>query len=254
VKASSLLIDRQVWVADLGRVPYAEGQALQQRVVTWRQQGVVGDTLLLLEHEPVITPGRRADESHILASSEVLRREGIDVCRTERGGDVTYHGPGQLIAYPIMHLPSLGLGASDYMHRLEDVVARVLEEYGVVTHRREHVIGVWVGGDKIAALGVRIKRGVSFHGLAFNVDPDMQRWSYIVPCGITDGGVTSLRQELGYAPPMADVRRLVKAAFEDLFGVTLVSMPVDALEIRPKTRQLENGPASRVCLGQSRRK
>lgn len=216
-------------VVHLGVEPYGPTLELQHRLVSWRQEGRIGDTLLLLEHTPVITLGRRADESHILAPPDLLAREGIEVHRVERGGDVTYHGPGQLVGYPIMHLPSLGLGASDYMHRLEDVLAAALAEWGVTTHRREGVIGMWVGKNKIAALGVRVSKGVTYHGFALNVAPNMRHWATIVPCGITDGGVTSLAQELGHAPPMAEVRARVAYHFGALFGVHARKMTRDAL-------------------------
>jgi lipoyl(octanoyl) transferase len=215
-----------MWLVNLGVEPYAPLEELQNRLVVCRQQGVIPDVLLLLEHTPVITLGRRADEGHILATPEVLAREGITVQRTERGGDVTYHGPGQLVAYPIIHLPSLGLGASDYMHHLEDVVSLTAADYGIATQRRAGIIGVWVGQNKLAAMGVRIKRGVSMHGLALNVAPNMVHWSLIIPCGITDGGVTSLSQELAVAPSMPEVRGRIAQRFAQVFDVQL--LPVDA--------------------------
>ncbi len=205
-------------------------QALQNELVAWRQRDLIGDVLILLEHTPVITLGRRANEAHILAAPEVLAREGVEVHHTERGGDVTYHGPGQLVAYPILRLADYGLGPSDYMHRLEEVIARTLAEYGIATHRREGIIGVWVGHDKIAALGVRIKGGVSFHGLALNVAPDMRHWTMIVPCGITDGGVTSLALLLPQPPPMEDVRARLARQFAALFDVDLA--PTTPAELR----------------------
>jgi lipoate-protein ligase B len=207
-------------------------EALQQTLVDWRQRGLIDDVLILLEHEPVITLGRRADEAHILASPEVLEAEGVQVCRTERGGDVTYHGPGQLVGYPILHLPDYDLGASDYMHRLEDMVAAALAEIGIQTHKREGIIGVWVGENKITALGVRIKRGVTFHGFALNVNPNMLHWSFIIPCGITDGGVTSVALELAHAPTMAEMRARVADHFARMFGVELVPTTVAELEAR----------------------
>jgi lipoyl(octanoyl) transferase len=127
--------------------PYERAQALQQRLVARRQEGCVGDVLLLLEHAPVITLGLRADEGHILATAEALAEAGVAVARSERGGDVTYHGPGQLVGYPILHLASYDLGASDYMHRLEVVLMRALADFGIITHRREGIIGVWVGAS-----------------------------------------------------------------------------------------------------------
>jgi len=219
-----------MWWVDLGREPYASAEALQHKLVTWRQEGRIDDTLLLLEHDPVFTLGRRADSSHILASPEVLEREGIEVRQTERGGDVTYHGPGQIVGYPIMHLPSRGLGASDYMHRLEQVLMDTMQDYGIPTHRRDGIIGVWVGQNKIAALGVRIKRGVAFHGFALNVAPDMYHWTLIIPCGITDGGVTSMALELPEAPPLEEVRRRIAQHWALLFDVDLVAVSLGELE------------------------
>jgi len=219
------LSDHNIALLNLGREPYTRVQALQNQLVDRRQRGEVGDTLILLEHTPVITLGRRADPAHVLASPESLAREGIDLCPSERGGDVTYHGPGQLVGYPILYLPDYRLGASDYMHRLEDVLAAALADYGLATHRREGIIGVWVANNKIAALGVRVRGQVTFHGFALNVAPDMHHWSLIIPCGITDGGVTSMALELGQAPPMQDVRARVAARFAELFGATL--SPID---------------------------
>ncbi len=219
---------KRVGLVQLGVEPYGPMQELQNRLAERRQQGLIGDLLLLLEHTPVITLGRRADPSHILAPPEVLAREGIEVQQTERGGDVTYHGPGQLVGYPILHLPSYNLGASDYMHRLEEVIMRALADFGLATHRREGIIGVWVGENKIAALGVRIKRGVTLHGFALNVNPDMRHWSFIIPCGITDGWVTSLAQELAQPPEMAEVRRRIAHHFAELFRVELVPTTLEA--------------------------
>lgn len=224
---------RTVAVVHLGVEPYGPVLELQHRLVSLRQQEQIGDTLLLLEHTPVITLGRRADEGHILAPADTLAREGIEVHRVERGGDVTYHGPGQLVGYPIIHLPSFGLGASDYMHRLEDVLAAALADWHLVSHRREGVIGVWVGDNKIAALGVRISKGVTYHGFALNVAPDMRHWATIVPCGITDGGVTSLALELGQAPPMAEVRARVVQHFGALFGAQMRTVTLDGVIRNP---------------------
>lgn len=218
-----------MWWVNLSREPYASAEAMQHRLVEWRQQGLIDDVLILLEHEPVLTLGRRADESHILASLEVLQREGIEVRRTERGGDVTYHGPGQIVGYPIVHLPSLGLGASDYMHRLEQVIMDTMQDYGLSTRRREGIIGVWVGQNKIAALGVRVKRGVAFHGFALNVAPNMFHWTLLIPCGITDGGVTSMALELPEAPPPDQVRARIARHWSRLFDVELVEITLDEL-------------------------
>lgn len=221
---------RRVWLLNLGLEPYGPILELQNTLVDWRQRELISDVLLLLEHPPVITLGRRGNEAHILASPGLLHREGIEVHRVERGGDVTYHGPGQLVGYPILHLPSYGLGASDYMHLLEEVIARTLADYGLVTHRRDGIIGVWVGNNKIAALGVRIKRGVAFHGFALNVAPNMFHWTLIIPCGITDGGVTSIALELPEAPPISDVRARIAQHFAELFEVDLIPTTLSALQ------------------------
>ena len=219
-----------MWWVNLGREPYASAETLQHRLVEWRQQGRIDDTLLLLEHEPVFTLGRRADRNHILASDEVLAREGVEVRETERGGDVTYHGPGQIVGYPIIHLPSHGLGASDYMHRLEQVLMDTMQDFGIPTHRREGIIGVWVGENKIAALGVRIRKGVAFHGFALNVATNMFHWTLIIPCGIMDGGVTSMALELPEAPPPELVRTHIANHWAMLFGVELVETTLEELE------------------------
>ena len=214
----------------LGLTPYARAEALQERLVTARQSDRIADTLILLEHTPVITLGRRADPAHIRAPPETLAREGIEVRRTERGGDVTYHGPGQIVGYPIVHLHALGLGASDYMHRLEDVVGAALADFGIASHRREGLIGVWVGPHKIAALGVRIKRGVAYHGWALNVRANMAHWAAILACGITDGGVTSMHLEMAAPPSVEAVGERLAHHFSRHFGLRLVPTELATLE------------------------
>jgi lipoate-protein ligase B len=226
-----VLVTKRVICCNLGVQAYQPMETLQHELVSWRQQVFIDDVLLMLEHEPVITLGRRADPHHVLVDAEELQRQGIIVCQTERGGDVTYHGPGQLVVYPILNLALLGLGPSDYMHNLEDVAAETVADYGLATFRRPGIIGVWVGKNKIAALGVRIKGGVSFHGLALNVDPVMTHWSNIIACGITDGGVTSMASELGYAPPMAEVQQRFVHHFAQTFRVDIVEGSVDELRL-----------------------
>jgi len=191
---------------DLGLCDYDSVHQLQQTLATRRYADEMGDTVLLVEHEPVFTLGRRADEANILASAEQLDSEGIAVRRIERGGDVTYHGPGQIVGYPILRLRDYRLGASDYMHRLEQVIIDLCADYGLAARRRQGYIGVWIGMNKIAAFGVRVRRGVTFHGWALNVAPNMAHWGMIIACGITDGGVTSLDAELGQAPAMTNVK------------------------------------------------
>ena len=214
---------REVALLDLSLRPYGEVHALQLRAVERIRERPAPQVLVLVEHSPTITLGRRANAANILIDAETLAGLGIGVQRVERGGDVTYHGPGQLVAYPILRLHEYGLGASDYMHRLEGVVNAVLSDFGIQAEQRPGFIGVWVGQDKICALGVRILRGgVTMHGLALNVDPDMAHWETIVPCGIRDGGVTSMRRVLGRAVEMTAVKERLTSRFAEAFGVTLV--------------------------------
>lgn len=219
------------YLLSVGRMAYDPAHALQLALVSARQRDEIPDTLLLVEHEPVITLGRRGDEAHILASPDTLAREGIAVRRIERGGDVTYHGPGQVLAYPIVHLPSHGLGVSDYMHALEEAIIATLATYGLRAQRRQGLIGVWIGGNKIAALGVRVRRGVTFHGLALNVAPQMRHWGYIIPCGITDAGVTSMALELGSPPPLGEVAARLAAQLARQLRLDLQAVQLSDLEL-----------------------
>lgn len=211
---------------------YLAALDLQHRVVAARQAGRVPDVLLLVEHEPVITLGRRGDPANILAPSEFLARLGIAVHRVERGGDVTYHGPGQLVGYPILSLSEHGLGAADLMHRLEDVLMAALADLGLEAERRPGIIGVWVGWDKVAALGVRIERGVTYHGFALNVSTNLEHFRLIVPCGLRDGGVTSIERALGRPVPWAEVVGAVRRRFAEGFGAELQDLTPTELEQR----------------------
>lgn len=223
---------RDAYLLHLDRAPYGPTEALQERLVAARQAEAIPDGVLLVEHTPVITLGRRGDRGHILAPPETLAQEGIAVCRTERGGDVTYHGPGQLVGYPIVDIRALGLGASDYMHALEAALMAALAEYGLGTRRREGIIGVWVGENKVAALGVRIKRGVAYHGFALNVAANMRHWATILACGITDGGVTSMHLELPAAPALDEVRERVTHHLGRLLGLRFAPTSLADLEAR----------------------
>jgi lipoyl(octanoyl) transferase len=189
----------------LGRIDYPTALALQQHLVELRHQQRVGDVLLLLEHPPVLTLGRNARRSNILAGDEVLARRGVDIVETNRGGDVTYHGPGQLVGYPILDLRAATprMGAIDYVRKLEEVLIRTCAEFQLLTDRVPGRTGVWTrpGGSilekKIAAIGVHISRGITSHGFAFNVTVDLADFGWIIPCGIDDRSVTSLDQETG---------------------------------------------------------
>ena len=208
-------------VLNLEREPYERAWKLQHVLVRARQAGRIDDILILLEHEPVITLGRMADAAHILASVAQLRQAGITVQRIERGGDVTYHGPGQLVGYPILSLDGRHLGVSDYMHALEQVLIRTLADFGLAAERRKGIIGVWVRGAKIAALGARVERGVTYHGFALNVATNLAHFALIVPCGLADVQVTSLQQQLGKTVDMQVVRSRVTWHFGQVFDVPM---------------------------------
>ena len=192
----------------LGRIPYAEGLAIQQQVVAARKQNLIADTLLLLEHPPVLTLGRNSVRSNILASDEFLAQRGIELHEINRGGDVTYHGPGQLVGYPILDLrgdlpgkKGPHLGPVDYVRLLEEVLIRTCSDFGVMAQRIPKRTGVWTipGGSiqekKVAAIGVHVSQGVTSHGFALNVTTDLRDFEWIIPCGITDRAVTSLELE-----------------------------------------------------------
>ncbi|MBI4728930.1 MAG: lipoyl(octanoyl) transferase LipB [Acidobacteria bacterium] len=192
----------------LGRVPYASARALQARLAARRAAGELPDVLLLLEHEPVYTLGRRAPEAEILIDRASREARGIAVERTDRGGLVTYHGPGQLVGYPIVDLGP-ACDVLGYVGELEEALASALADLGIAAGTVEGLRGVWVGEAKIAAIGVHVSRGITTHGFALNVDCDLDAFNGIVPCGIVDRGVTSIAALAGAAPPVAAVGRLV---------------------------------------------
>jgi lipoyl(octanoyl) transferase len=189
-------------VVQLGTVDYGTALRLQETLVELRQQGHIADTLLLLEHPPVITLGRNAKMQNVIASPEFLAERGVEIFEINRGGDVTFHGPGQLVGYPIVDLRGYTprLGAVEFVRKLEETLIRTCGEYGIATQRLSELTGVWTDADtpaKIAAIGVHISRGVTSHGFALNVTTDLEQFRYIVPCGIGDRPVTSMEQELG---------------------------------------------------------
>ncbi|HET6312813.1 MAG TPA: lipoyl(octanoyl) transferase LipB [Chloroflexia bacterium] len=219
---------RPLSILDLGLIPYSECWELQRRLASERAEGAIGDTLLLLEHPHTYTCGRRGGRDHILISEQELRERGISVLDVDRGGDVTYHGPGQLVAYPIVRLAEEGQVADyhAYLRALEQVLITTLADFAIRADRIEGYSGVWVrsadSDEKIAAIGVKVDgRGVSSHGIALNVNTDLQYFSHIVPCGIVEKGVTSMQRLLGTAPEMADVKSVFSRAFCGVFGFSL---------------------------------
>jgi len=199
-------------------LPYAEALALQRKLVADRQAGRLDDTLLLVEHPPVLTVGVRGDggRSHILASPETLTARGMQVYETGRGGDVTYHGPGQVVGYPIIDLRPDRCDVHRYVRDLEEVLIRAAADFGVETGRVPGLTGVWAGSEKLAAIGVRISRWVTSHGFAFNVTTDLRDFDLIVPCGIADRGVTSL-ERLGTTATRAQVEERIVVRFCEVF-------------------------------------
>jgi lipoyl(octanoyl) transferase len=206
-------------VRRLGLVPYGEALAMQRALVEERKQGRIPDTLLLLQHPSVITLGVRGDggRANIVATGERLRELGIEVFETGRGGDVTYHGPGQVVGYPIIDLKPDRQDVHVYVRDVEDVMIRVCADYGLVAGRIPGLTGTWIGAEKIGAIGVRISRWVTSHGFAFNVSTNLEHFQLIVPCGITDRGVTSLEQATGRTISITEVEDSVVRHFSAVF-------------------------------------
>lgn len=211
-------------VIRLGVVPYGEALPLQQRFVDERRAGARADALLLLEHPHVITLGVKAhrDSAHVVATADALRQHGVTVHETGRGGDVTYHGPGQLVGYPIIDLRPDRCDVHRYVRELEEVLIRTAATFGIEAARVPGLTGVWAGRDKLAAIGVRISRWVTSHGFALNVSTELDYFDLIVPCGIRDRGVTSLAKLLGRSVARAEVEETVIAHFCDVFDRHLV--------------------------------
>jgi lipoate-protein ligase B len=212
---------------DLGRIPYREALDLQRRAVAARAANARGDAIYFVEHEPVLTVGRAGHAENLRASEELLRARGVEVIPVERGGDITYHGPGQIIAYPILALSDLPAGRDlhRYLRDLEEVLIGMLGSYGIVAGRRPPHTGVWVGDRKVAAIGVAVRRWITLHGFALNVDPDLTHFDWIHPCGIRDLGVTSMRDLLGSAPPRGEILARLREGFGKIWNRTVVETP-----------------------------
>ena len=210
---------RPIQVRRLGIVPYAEALDLQRALAEERRHDRIPDTLLLLQHPAVITLGVKTDggRSNVVATPERLQALGIDIYEAGRGGDVTYHGPGQLVGYPILDLKPDRQDVHRYVRDLEDVMMRVCADFGIQAGRIQGCSGAWVGAEKIGAIGVRISRWIASHGFAFNVNTDLSHFQLIVPCGISDRGVTSLAALLGRPVPMEDVEAAVVRHLGEVF-------------------------------------
>jgi lipoyl(octanoyl) transferase len=206
----------ELWVAQLGTIPYRDGVELQETLRARRQAGELPDVLLVLEHPPVYTKGKRTEPGDLPMGEDWYRAQGIEVCDTDRGGRVTYHGPGQLVAYPIMAVERV----ADFVHTMENAIANALEDEGISSEvRGTPFTGVWASDAKIASIGVRVSGGVTTHGLAVNVDNDLQPFEWIVPCGIDHVRMTSVSKETGEHPSLPCFRKRMAWRFAEAFGM-----------------------------------
>jgi lipoyl(octanoyl) transferase len=205
-------------VSDIKRTKYADAWMLQQRILVLRQSAALEDILLLTEHEHVYTLGKGSDDNHLLASEEELKADGTDVFHIDRGGDVTYHGPGQIVGYPILDLNNYFLDVHRYLRNLEEVIIQTLVKFGISAGREKEMTGVWVQGEKIAAIGVKVSRWVTMHGFALNVNSDLTKFNRIIPCGIFHKGVTSMQRVLNREVPFQSVQKALVHSFADVFG------------------------------------
>ncbi len=214
---------------DLGLVPYAEVLTLQRRLATLRTEDRLEDILLLMEHPPVITLGRAGQKAHLRVAESSLAALGIEFFEVERGGDMTYHGPGQLVGYPILNLTDHGRDVHGYLRQLEELLIMTLSDFGITAGRSPGRTGVWVGERKIASLGIHVGRWVTRHGFALNVNMDLTPFTLIVPCGIQGAQVTSMVQELSRPISIREVTAILTEHFEAEFGVSLLPISMSEL-------------------------
>ncbi len=216
-------------VYDLGVVEYEESLRLQDELVSARIAGDIPDVILFLQHPPVFTIGASGSEANIIASRDLLDSEGISVLHIDRGGDITYHGPGQLMGYLIFDLKANGRGIHQYVRNLEEVVIRTLDAFSIPAYRYPQCPGVWVGQGKICALGIRVSRWVTKHGFALNVNTDLEYFNYIIPCGITDRRVTSMSRLLGRDIALEDVTSCMLEQCAQVFNTDIRQGSVEEL-------------------------
>jgi lipoyl(octanoyl) transferase len=218
-------VQKDCLTIDLGLIGYAEANALQQRVVAARKTGTIEDVLLLCEHPHVITQGRNGKREHLLVSEHVLRQKGVEFHETSRGGDITYHGPGQIVGYPILNLGAIRRDVVWYVRTLEEAMIRATAEFGITAERVAGKTGIWVRAgnteEKLAAIGVHISRWVTSHGFAYNVSTDLRNFDLIVPCGIADRKATSLEKLLGRKVELAEVAPRIAEHLGELLGLEI---------------------------------
>jgi lipoate-protein ligase B len=229
----------------LGLIAYAEAWELQKRVVAARKSGAIEDVLLLCEHPHVITQGRSGNRANLLAGENVLRQKGVEYFETSRGGDITYHGPGQIVGYPILNLSEIKRDVVWYVRMLEEVMIRATAEYGIAAGRAAGKTGIWVGethaAEKLGAIGVHISRWVTSHGFAYNVATDLRYFDLIVPCGIAERKATSLEKLLGRRVSSQEVRPRLAAHFGEVFGLQMHSS--DQQELLERLEEAERAVA-----------
>ena len=221
---------KQINILNLGITNYKPTWDLQKKLFDLRVDGKVSDVLLLNEHNHVYTIGKSGNENHLLANSEELRAKGASVYEIDRGGDITYHGPGQLVGYPILDLNNYYLDIHRYLRDIEEVIIRTLAEFGINANRDANFTGVWVGNEKIAAIGVKVSHWVTMHGFALNVNTDLSYFDRIIPCGIFHKGVTSIEKLLGHQVPLDEVSRFIVKHFENVFGVKSIEQKFKEFE------------------------
>ena len=211
-------IYRKFDYCDLGLIDYKQAWDLQKVIFDARVHNNVNDTLLLLEHPHTYTLGKVASKENLISSDALLKELGVSVYEIDRGGDITYHGPGQIVGYPIIKLSDWKEDTHEYLRALEEVLILTCGEYGLIAERNSKYTGVWIGNRKITAIGVKISRWVTMHGFAFNVNTDLSYFGGIIPCGIRDKDVTSLKRELGKEVDLTEVKKSIVSNFEKVFG------------------------------------
>jgi len=217
-----------IWV-DLGKMGYRECHDWQCRIHTARRERIVEDCLILVEHPEVFTLGRRGGRENVLVSESMLAQRNIECVQVERGGDITYHGPGQLVGYPIFEVTGVSRGVADFVHKLEEVMLGVLEGCGLTGRRREINHGAWIGDEKVGFIGIAIRRGVSFHGFSLNVSPDLSAFSMINPCGLTETRITSIADKCGGRISMAAAKDLVIRQFSTVFQLKMKIVSIEEI-------------------------
>jgi lipoyl(octanoyl) transferase len=219
-----------IYHINLGITDYNSVWQLQKHINSYKQQHKCADLVITTEHNHVYTLGKSGDRNHLLVNSAFLKEKGISYYEIDRGGDLTYHGPGQLVCYPIFDLNNHYLDAHKYLRDLEEVIVRSLKHYGIVSHKDEEFTGVWVNDDKICAIGVKISRWITMHGLAFNVNNDLSYFDRIIPCGIFHKGVTSVKKLLGKETDFEEISGNVLKNFGGVFGVKIENITLDKLD------------------------